>query len=102
MTEHNSVLVYGTGPKVQETQWILQFFDSNILLSPGLSDLAKVPGTPPVRLLIFWDSTSLEEREGAMSLASKRWPTSKSLVLSANTAIRASTLLSRVSQALMG
>jgi hypothetical protein len=100
MTEHNSVLVYGTGPQIQETQWILQFFDSDIFLSPGLSDLAELPETSALDLLIFWDSTSLEEREGAMLLASKRWPASKSLVLSAKTAIRASTLLSKVGQVL--
>jgi hypothetical protein len=100
MNRHNSVLLYGTDPLVQEAKWLLQFFDSSILLSPKLSDLAQVPVTPPVDLLILWDSTSLEEREAAISFASRQWPASKSLILAANAAINATTLLSRVSNAL--
>lgn len=100
MTRGHHVLLYGTGPLIQEAKWILQFFDLSVSLLERLSDPGQVPGTTPIDLLILWDSTSPEECEAVMSSISRQWPASKSLVLPASAAVRATTLLSQVSHVL--
>ena len=62
-------------------QWLLQTRGYRVLTTLTLADLAALPESRPVRLLLLCHSLSVAERSAAIACAQSRWPGSGHLQL---------------------
>ncbi len=79
------ILMLGHDATLLETrQWVLQSRGYSVLSIDSLSAFESIPRTRPVSLLLLCYTLSPVEREGAIAIASSRWPHAVHLALEAD------------------
>jgi hypothetical protein len=98
-----SILIYSRDAHLLETRrWVLESRGYRVLPVMHLSDLDRVPLTPPVSLLVLCHTLSTKERTAAIDHASARWPEIKKLALIQDGSKRSTAILRHVRQSLDG
>jgi hypothetical protein len=97
-----SVLIYGHDARLLESRkWVLQSCGYRALGVRHLAGINRVPGTPPIDLLVLCYTLTPKECESAIAHATMRWPDVKELALVRHNAARDTTpLLSDIQKAL--
>ena len=81
-TTQISILLYGRDAHLQETRkWVLQSRGYRVLTIQRLTELNRIPLTPPIALLVLCHTLTSKECSEAIDRATSRWPKIKKLAL---------------------
>jgi len=95
----NSIVMYGHDARLLETRkWVLHGLGYPVQTVLRLSDLNRIPATPPVALLVLCHTLSPKECQDAIARASSRWPGIKKLALVRDSSKATSDVVSKVLQ----
>lgn len=98
-----SILMYGRDAHLLETrQVLLQTLGYRVLTINRLDELARIPQTPEIALIVLCRTLSAKERAEAAAQASSRWPNIKRLALIGRNSKDPREVLGRVRHALDG
>jgi hypothetical protein len=77
-----SIVMYGHDARLLETRkWVLHSLGYPVQTVQRLSDLNRIPATPPVALLVLCHTLTPKECQDAIARASSRWPGVQKLAL---------------------
>lgn len=102
-TTQISILLYGRDAHLQETRkWVLQSRGYRVLTIQRLTELNRIPLTPPIALLVLCHTLTSKECAEAIARATSRWPEIKKLALVRDGSRKPSGDLGQVMHALDG